>query len=287
MKKFAILLCLLPCTLFLSCSKDDPVEVFPADEDVILKDVSYGNDERQKMDVYLPAGRNMDDTKIVVFIHGGGWIAGSKDDFPIDDGNLQALKEHFPNFALINLNYRLATAEGNQYPAAEEDVKRAMDHIYSQLESYQLSGDTYMSGGSAGAHLAALYTLKHNNGNRVKGCIVVSGAYNLVSLFQTGNNEVKEILEAFLGGTPQQQPLVYEQASPVNFASGDAPGFLILHGKEDRLTPIGQANELMKALDTNGVVHTSFTYSGGHGIPSEHLEEAVEYIKDFLQIEVN
>lgn len=285
MKKlhFVVLLFALPYFFLTSCSKDDPVEIFPTDEDVILKDVSYGNHERQKMDVYLPAGRNTKDTKIAVFIHGGGWIAGSKDDFPVDDENLQVLKEHFPDFALINLNYRLATGGEDQYPAAEEDIKQAMDHIYRHLESYQLSGETYMSGGSAGAHLATLYALKNNNRNRIKGCIVVSGAYNLVSLYDTGNQEAKDVLEAFIGGTPEQQPQAYEQASPVNFVSGDAPKFLILHGREDQLTPLGQANELMGALDANGVDYTSFVYSGGHGIPGEHLEEAVEYIKDFLR----
>ncbi|WP_353130481.1 alpha/beta hydrolase [Parapedobacter pyrenivorans] len=284
MKRSLVYIVLIaPYILMLSCNKDKPVVIHPTTEDVILKDVRYGNHERQKMDVYLPSERDRLTTKIVVFIHGGGWIAGSKDDLPVDVNNFQTLKEQFPGFALVALNYRLAESSENQYPAAEEDIIRAMNHVLANLESYQLAPEIYMTGGSAGAHLAALYTLKHHANGRVKGCIGVSGAYNLVSLYQIGNSEAKAALKAFLGGTPDQQLRSYEQASPINFVSSTAPKFLILHGKEDPLTPIGQANEFMAALEIKGVSHSSFTYSGGHGIPSEHLAKSFGYIRDFLK----
>lgn len=284
MKKLLVCLTILaPFFIMQSCTKDEPITIHPTDEDVILKDVSYGSHERQRMDVYLPAGRDRQTTKIVVFIHGGGWIGGSKDDFPIDTSNLQVLKEQFPGSALIMLNYRLVVGSENRFPTAEEDIVRAMNHVYGNLESYQLASDTYMVGGSAGAHLSALYTLKNNAHGRIKGCIGISGAYNLASLYETGNAEAKTVLVAFLGGTPEQQPQAYRQASPVNFVTPQAPKFLILHGKEDPLTPMGQANELMAALDAKGVTHTSLTYNGGHGIPPEHLVEAFERIKLFLQ----
>lgn len=279
---FVYLVLIAPCFFTLSCTEDETAEIFPADQDVILKDIRYGSHERQKMDVYLPADRSRQRTKTAVFIHGGGWIAGSKDDLPFNGAHMQTLKAHFPNFAFVTLNYRLATSSDHQFPAAEEDIVRAMNYLYNNLDAYQLSDDTYMIGGSAGAHLAALYTLKHDADGRIKGCIGVSGAYNLISLYQTGNEEAKAILEAVVGGTPEQKPQAYEQASPVNFVSPDAPKFLILHGKQDALTPIGQAIELAAALDANGVAHTSFTYSGGHGIPGEHFGEAITYLKAFL-----
>lgn len=287
MKKFLnVLITLLTLSIWtVSCSKDDTPPIFPVDEDIILRNVSYGSHERHKMDVYLPAGRSTYETKIVVFIHGGGWVGGDKDDFPFGD-NLDILKEHFPGFALFNLNYRLVTeSEGqfqNQYPTAEEDIKDALAHIHDNSRSYQLSSETYMSGGSAGAHLAALHTLKHNEGNRIAGCIVVSGAFDLVSLYNEGIDEARQVLDVFLGGSPSQKPGEYRQASPINFVTNNSPKFLILHGREDELTPLGQANEFIEALETHNVEHTVFTYSGGHGIPPEHLVEVVEYIKKFL-----
>ena len=128
---------------------------------------------------------------------------------------MQALREHFPGFALVNLNYRLVSGNENQYPTAENDVKQAIDFLYRQLEPYQLSPDTYLAGGSAGAHLAALHSLKYNDDGRIKGCIAIAGVYNMVSLYEYGNAEAKLFVSAFMGGTPTDQANRYEQASPI------------------------------------------------------------------------
>src|SRR5690606_14730411 len=207
MKKFvSILLFVIGYgTLFLSCSKDNSDKAYPVDEDIILTDVSYGSHPQQKIDVYLPEGRSSSSTKFVVFIHGGGWAGGDKSDLPITQEALDELKKLFPGFALFNVNYRLVDGADNRYPAAEQDIKSALDFIYAHLKDYQISSDTYMVGGSAGAHLAALHTLKNNIGNRIKGCIGISGAYNMVSLYNDGSDEVKLYVSAFLGGTPTEK----------------------------------------------------------------------------------
>lgn len=82
----------------ISCSKYDSEIIHPTDEDAILEDVSYGTHQRNKMDVLLPAGRNTSKSKVLVLIHGGGWIAGDKSDFDIllNSDNLESLKKEFP-----------------------------------------------------------------------------------------------------------------------------------------------------------------------------------------------
>ena len=275
---------LLIVVLFLSaCTKDKQPEAYPVEEDIFLKDVAYGDHEQQRMDVYLPTGRSSSTTKIVVFIHGGGWIAGDKGDFPITDENLPVLKTYFPGFALVNLNYRLTTGEENRYPAAEHDVKQAMDYLYRQLATYQLSSETYMAGGSAGAHLAALHTLKYNDDGRIKGCIAVSGVYDMPLLYEDGSAEAKLVVVTFMGGMPTNEVSRYKQASPIKLVTPSTPKFLLLHGTEDELVPVAQAYEFRDVLADSGVEHTVFTYSGGHGIPPEHLVEAFDYISTFLQ----
>src|SRR5690606_25593021 len=59
-------------------------------------------------------------------IHGGGWIGGDKSDFDVllNTENLENLKKEFPDIAVFTLNYRLATSNANQYPAAEQDIKK-------------------------------------------------------------------------------------------------------------------------------------------------------------------
>lgn len=265
-----------------ACKKDDNVHIHPVEIDVILPDVAYGSDAKQRMDIYLPAGRSMSNTKFVVLIHGGGWIGGDKGDFGINEDALLVLKDQFPGFALINLNYRLASNGTNTYPTAENDVKAAMDFIYRNLRSYQLSSSNYIIGGSAGAHLAALYTLK-NNEPSLQGCVAISGAYDLEALYHSDHPEAKEVVTTFMGGSPTDKPTQYQQASPIHFVNANGPKFLILHGTEDDLVPVLQATEFKSALEAEGVATTYFSYSGGHGIPPHALEGAFTHFKDFIK----
>ncbi|MEG1021224.1 MAG: alpha/beta hydrolase [Myroides sp.] len=287
MKKIhLILLCSILSILLFSCNGDDEnVVIYPVNEDVILENVSYGSHERHKMDVFLPADRNTSKTKILVMIHGGGWIGGDKSDFDaiLDRNNIEELKKQFPDIAVFTLNYRLATANTNQYPAAEQDIKSAMDFIFRSANSYQVNANTtYILGGSAGAHLAALYTVK-NPSSRLIGTIGISGAYELKSLYTDGNDEARTVLETFLGGTPDTKAENYFNASPFNFVKPATTKFLLLHGTGDELVPISQANKFETELKNKNNNVQTFYYSGGHGIPPEHLGQGIEIITDFLK----
>lgn len=286
MKKLKLLiLCPIFTLLQISCSKDKNELTHPTNEDIILENISYGPHERNKMDIMLPSGRNTTKTKILVLIHGGGWIGGDKSDFDVilNRDNLENLKKEFPDIAVFSFNYRLATSEANQYPAAEQDVKAAMDFIYKNANTYQVNSNaTYILGGSAGAHLAALYTVK-NPSPQIKGTIGISGAYELKSLYTDGNAEAKQVLEAFLGGTPQNKEQNYFQASPLNFINNTTTKYLLLHGQDDRLVPISQAQKFETALKSKNIDVQKLYYSGGHGIPPEHVVQGLQTIRDFLK----
>lgn len=286
MKKLKLLLiCPIFTLLQISCSKDKNELTHPKNEDIILENISYGPHERNKMDIMLPSGRNTTKTKILVLIHGGGWIGGDKSDFDVilNRDNLENLKKEFPDISVFSFNYRLATSEANQYPAAEQDVKVAMDFIFKNANTYQVNSNaTYILGGSAGAHLAALYTVK-NPSPRIKGTIGISGAYELKSLYTDGNAEAKQVLEAFLGGTPQNKEQNYFQASPLNFINNTTTKYLLLHGQDDRLVPISQAQKFETALKSKNIDVQKLYYSGGHGIPPEHVVQGLQTIRDFLK----
>lgn len=271
--------------LFVGCNSTDNDITYPVNEDVILENISYGPHERNKMDVLLPSGRNTSKTKVLVLIHGGGWIGGDKSDFDaiIDRNNIEELKKQFPDIAVFTLNYRLATLDGNQFPAAEQDIKMALDFIFTNANSYQVNANaTYILGGSAGAHLAALYTVK-NPSARLKGTIGISGAYDLKSLYTDGNDEARTVLQTFLGGTPDTKAENYFNASPYNFVQPATTKYLLLHGTSDELVPISQAHKFEAELKNKNINVQTFYYSGGHGIPPQHLEQGVEIIKDFLK----
>ena len=79
--KFSSLLLtvVLSVSILTSCDKNDTPPLNLNAETKI--NVSYGADTQQKMDIYLPANRNASETKVMVMIHGGGWVEGDKADF--------------------------------------------------------------------------------------------------------------------------------------------------------------------------------------------------------------
>ncbi len=111
----AILPLLLVCFL-ISCSKDDPGTGGGGTPSVAAKTMlneSYGTDPLQKMDIYLPANRSVTATKVIIMIHGGGWVGGDKADF---SNMIDSLKKRLPDYAIFNINYRLAAWPANIFP---------------------------------------------------------------------------------------------------------------------------------------------------------------------------
>src|SRR5687768_18591269 len=86
---------------------------------VSYMNVSYGEDNKQRLDVYLPANRNSK-TRLLVIAHGGGWSGGDKSDF---DSYISEFQKRLPHYAFANVNYRLATQTENHFPTQAKDRK--------------------------------------------------------------------------------------------------------------------------------------------------------------------
>ena len=138
-----------------SCKKEKLPAVIPAQT---IKNISYGSDALQKMDVYLPAGRSVLSTKVIILIHGGAWSSGDKTDF---DAYVDTLKRRIPDYAIFNINYRLATGTSNFFPSQENDVKAAVEFIVNKSAEYYVSQKIVLLGASAGGHLALLQGYKY------------------------------------------------------------------------------------------------------------------------------
>ena len=106
-----------------SCSKEDLTP--NSNKSVTYTNVEFGSDSRQMMDIFLPAGRTVNTTKTIVVIHGGAWTSGDKSEMT---EVVDSLKRRLPNYAFINLNYRLAVNNSvNVFPAQENDEKTAIE----------------------------------------------------------------------------------------------------------------------------------------------------------------
>lgn len=170
---------------FSSCKKDGGVLTNPeiTVEAQTLLNVAYGNHAQQKMDVYLPANRNAN-TSLVIFVHGGSFIAGDKSDFTY------LVKELVrANFAVLNVNYRLVDATGLYDTPVKHlesavkikdqvtDMSTIVNYALSKAKEWKISETKMaMAGHSAGATLSLLYSYDALNANKIKAVANLAGS---------------------------------------------------------------------------------------------------------------
>jgi acetyl esterase/lipase len=249
--------------------------------------VSYGKHAQQKLDYYLPANRNSNDTKVLVLIHGGGWVGGDKRDF---NATVDSLKNELHDYAIFNINYRLATMSGtNLWPSQLNDVDAAIQFIIENAEAYNINADKIvLAGASAGAHLALLQAYSSNNERRIKAVIDLFGPTDMEDMYANATGNFPFLLSIFLNGTPSSNKIGYERASPVKQITKDAPPTLILHGTNDRTVPIRQSELLRTALEKNNVVNQYVTYKGeGHGWYGKNLSDTYDKMVNFIRQNVD
>jgi acetyl esterase/lipase len=249
-------------------------------------DISYGTDPKQKMDLYLPANRSLLSTKVIFLIHGGGWAEGDKMDF---NTTITTIQSRFPDYAVINVNYRLAGNNQNLFPSQENDVKAAVEFAVSKKNEYTISDKWVFLGASAGAHLALLQAYKYSNIIKPKAVVSFFGPTDLTYFF---NNPLIPIVPAILfnatGTIPSLNAIIYQQSSPVTFVTAQSCPTLLLQGGKDSLVPAIQATILKNKLDAAGVPNQYIFYpNNGHGWGGPDQEDSFSKIEIFLKQYVN
>lgn len=245
-----------------------------------LINLNYGDDPRQVMDVYLPAGRSTESTPLLIYIHGGAWIDGDKSEFL----QVKSLAENsLSNFAFVSINYRLYDfiSGSNQFPTQENDIASAINFIENNLTEWNVSNNLILSGASAGAHLALLQAYKAPV-NKFEAVIAFFPPTDLNTLFGFSVFTAQG-LSAILGGSPDQNPNLYISSSPSNFVTRTSPPTILFHGELDTVVPIIQSELLANLLAESEVRHELFRVPNqGHGFSPETYEMAFEQIKNFL-----
>jgi acetyl esterase/lipase len=280
---------LLPLTLLVfvfSCQKNpDPGTTSLAAQ--TYTNISYGSNAKQVMDIYLPAGRTVATTKVIILIHGGAWSTGDKSEFA---AYVDTLKKRLPDYAIFNINYRLASLVGDYFPAQENDVKSAYEFILNKASEYKISQKVALLGASAGAHLALLQGYKYSSPVKPKAIIDFFGPTELVALYNGAPDpSIIPLLEILIGGSPTSNPTMYQQSSPINFVNAQSPPTLILHGGLDMVVPVSQSTSLKTKLETMGVTNQYLFYpTEGHDVwTAPNLNHAFNAIQAFITANVN
>jgi acetyl esterase/lipase len=207
--------------------------------------------------------------RAVLFVHGGGWSAGSRRDYePL------ALALAAQGYAGLLVDYRLAPAV--RHPEAVQDLNCALRWLRRVAGERGVDPEQVaVIGGSAGAHLAGWVAHGRDDPTldgpgeprgqraRVTLAILHAGPHDL-GVFDTLGPAQQGPVRALLG-TVSPSPAQLAEASTVSRVSPGGPYTLILHGAQDPLVPPDQAKRLAAALARAGVPHRLVIIPGaGH-----------------------
>ena len=224
-----------------------------------LLNVSYGANNQQIMDLYLPANRS-NATKTLILVHGGGWTSGDKNDM---NSLLLLLKQNLPGYAFANINYRLSTASNPALPMQIDDITLAISNLKNN--NYGISNKFGFVGISAGAHLSMLYGYANNNLNEIKMVCSIVGPTNFTDQNYLNNPVLSNMYFVVAGQTYANNPVFFQNASPLLKATSTAPPTLLLYGNADPLVPTTQGVDMKNKLTQLGVYNEFTLYNGGHG----------------------
>jgi acetyl esterase/lipase len=276
---------ILLAVVIASCKKNAPaVIVYDSTKQVTVKNVAYGSDPAQIMDVYLPAGRSTTTTKAIILVHGGSWDSGDKSDF---DSAVIYIMPQLADYAIFNINYRLADAGKDTYPTAVEDIGDAINFIGTKTADYNVGTQKLiMAGASAGAHLAMLQAYGHDSTGNVKAVVDLFGPTDLYWMYfdHPFPQIAQPILTNFMGTDAVKDSALYAQASPINYVSASSPPTIIFQGTDDEVVPIEQSATLQAKLQSYNVINSLVVYQGeGHGWDDANLIDTYNKIIAFLK----
>ena len=150
----------------------------------VERDLAYGDDTRQRLNVFVPDDRDGAILPVIVFAHGGGFVRGDKQmrNAPYYDNAGVWSARH--GFIGITINYRLAPA--HRWPAASDDIAGVVAWIGAHASSYGADRERiFLMGHSAGASHIASYLARRDAGAYepldLRGAILMSGLYDLAT----------------------------------------------------------------------------------------------------------
>ena len=224
----------------------------------VWRDIVYKETEQRplKLDIYKEHSL-FDPVPVIIFIHGGSWTKGDKEDYLI-----YCLTFAQKGFVTASLSYRFS--QEAIFPAAVEDVICAIRWIKANGSEYGIDASKVaLVGGSAGGHLAMMAAYSADESYFSSGCNdgdISTGVQSIINLYgptdlTTDFAIAQDAIKYFLGETYDENPDIYVKASPISYISPGDPPTLTMHGSIDKIVPIYQGDVLDKTLKQNGVTH--------------------------------
>ncbi len=230
----------------------------------------------QVLDIYYPQQPPEKPLPLMIWIHGGAWSGGTQ-------ANPPCLFLLSKGYAVASIQHRMSGDA--KWPAQSYDCKAAIRFLRANAAKYHVDPDHFGVGGdSSGGHLAAFIgtsgdakEMEGDLGNpgvssRVQAVVDWFGPTDLTLMGQQSggrgmiqHDSANSPESNLLGGPVQQRKDLAKTANPLTYVNKNNPPFLIMHGDNDQLVPLGQSVILAKALIDAGVEVTMKTIPGaGH-----------------------
>ena len=256
--------------------------------------VAYANHDGVSLlgDLYLPAGAGP--FPALVAVHGGGWQAGARNAFQFWGPYLAER-----GYVLFAISYRLAKKGQKMFPQAVNDVLAAVQFVRGSAGQIKVDPERIgLFGASAGAHLASLAALGGASplfkgaypqdahvavSTKVKALVGVYGVYDLAEMWQRYllQSPRENNIENFMGAAPMDDPRLYFDASPINYATfaNNHIGVLLSVGTEDDLVIRSAHTDafLLRLKQANFFVRPCIVQGAPHYWLSDPIDEPGSY----------
>lgn len=239
--------------------------------------IQYGKDAKQSLNVYRSAAEAKGQPlPVVIWVHGGGWRHGDKDNRA---GIHLCQTWTKADLVVVGLDYRLTPAV--VHPAHVEDVAAGIAWVHNNIAKY--GGDpkrVFLLGHSAGAHLVALvatapnYLQAHHLSPKSALAGVMSidtASYDLTS---TRTLAVRKMIADAFGDDPK----TLNEASPLQHARknpDESPPFVVAAVKQ-RPEAVSESKGLTSVLPQSTLVVVDYPDSGqlaAHGLIAKDLAD--------------
>ena len=253
----------------------------------VVPNITYltANNWEAKLDVYQARDATTPNPTLVYF-HGGGWTAGSK-----ESSSLTFLPFLSMGWNVVNVEYRLAKI--SLAPAAVQDSLCALRWVYRNGKEYNVDTNRLvLMGNSAGGHLALTTGMSPASesldslcpGNEELKVAAIINWYGITDVNEllTGPN-VRNYAITWLGGMSNREEIA-KRVSPLTYVRAGLPPIISIQGDADPIVPYSQNVRLHQALDKAGIRNELVTIPGGKhgGFSDSEMAKAYAEIRGFL-----
>lgn len=250
----------------------------PTSNVVYWRDIEFskGRERSLKMDILRPRALPEKPMPAIVWIHGGAWREGNK-----EDGIELLLPFARRGYFCASIEYRLSHEA--IFPAQIQDCKCAIRFLRAHAQEFHLDSEHIgVWGCSAGGHLAALLGTTHHiqelegegGWEKFSSCVQAVCDWFGPTDFLKINDFPRKVSyapgdspeEILIGGPIQENLEKVVQANPMTYVTPAAPPFLIAHADDDLIVPLNQSQLLFEKIRQAGVEVTfEVVKGGGHG----------------------